>query len=328
MKYVEIVADPSSSATIVKVAEKAKAQDVRLAAISEDGLRQMRLLVSDDNVQLTLDLLQNILGAQPSARIAVLPVETFLPKPDDEKRKQEDSATAAREALYESVEKSAQLTLDYLVLIVLSTIVAAVGLVESNVAVLIGAMVIAPLLGPNLALSLGTALGDLSLMRQAAKTLAVGIALAVLLSAGMGMIWEEGATSPELLARTEAGLDSVALALASGAAAALSMTTGLSSVLVGVMVAVALLPPAATMGFLLGAGLPEAAIGAGLLLGVNIVSVNLSSKVVFFLKSIRPRTWLEKEKARKAMAIYIIVWIATLLIMISFIYAKKRVMIS
>jgi len=54
----------------------------------------------------------------------------------------------------------------------------------------------------------------------------------------IGFVWPTETFSPELISRTEVGLDSVALALASGAAAALSLTTGLSSVLVGVMVAV------------------------------------------------------------------------------------------
>ena len=72
------------------------------------------------------------------------------------------------------------------------------------------------------------------------------------------------------------GLDSIALALASGAAAVLSLTTGLSSVLVGVMVAVALLPPTATLGIMLGAGHAQLAIGAAILLAVNINLVSFS----------------------------------------------------
>ncbi len=105
---------------------------------------------------------------------------------------------------------------------------AAIGLIENNVAVLIGAMVIAPLLAPNLALSLGTALGDMPLMRKSVQTLLAGILLAVSLSAGLGLLWPTDLASHELMSRTEAGLDSVALALASGAAAALSLTTGAS----------------------------------------------------------------------------------------------------
>jgi len=325
MKYVEVVANAGSSDTVFAIAEKVKARDLRLGAVGEDGMQQMRLLVADDKLQLLLDALQNVLGAQPTARILVLAVEASLPKQDEEKRKNEDSATAAREALYDGAKKGAHLDFNYILLIILSTLVAAIGLIEDNVAVIIGAMVIAPLLAPNLALSVGTALGDTPLVRKSAQTLLVGILLAVALSAGLGVFWPSELTSNELMSRTEAGLDSVALALASGAAAALSLTTGLSSVLVGVMVAVALLPPAATVGLMLGSGSIDLAIGAILLLSINIVCVNLASKIVFFAKNIRPRTWLEKEKAKGAMVTYILGWIVTLLILILVIYARRSI---
>jgi len=120
-----------------------------------------------------------------------------------------------------------------------------------------------------------------------------------------------------------AGWDSIALALASGAAAALSLSTGLSSILVGVMVAVALLPPAATLGLMLGQGHTQLAIGAGLLLAVNVVCVNLASKLVFIAKGINPRTWLEKEKAKRAMVVYVLGWITTLIVLMVIIYVRR-----
>jgi uncharacterized hydrophobic protein (TIGR00341 family) len=185
-------------------------------------------------------------------------------------------------------------------------------------------MVIAPLLGPNLALGLGTALGDLQLMRKAFLTTIAGISLAIALSVLIGLAWPFQLTSHELISRTDAGLDSVALALASGAAAALSITTGLSTVLVGVMVAVALLPPAATLGLMLGHGQLSLAGGAGLLLAINLVCVNLTTKVVFLLKGIRPRTWWEKEKAHRAMTIYLAVWALTLIILLFALYVRAQ----
>jgi len=148
------------------------------------------------------------------------------------------------------------------------------------------------------------------------------------LSAGLAMLWPYDLTSHELLSRTEAGMDSVALALASGTAAALSLTTGLSSILVGVMVAVALLPPATALGLMLGDGDIGLAIGAGLLLAVNIVCVNLASKIVFFVKGIRPRTWLEKEKAKRAMVVYVLGWLVTLVILMIVIYMRRSLTIS
>ena len=323
MKYVEIIADAGSLDTVSAIAEKVSAVDFRLGIAEEDGMQQMRMLVSDDNLKKALDTLQTVLGAQPTARIVVLNVETMLPKPAKEESKKEDAATAVRELLYKEVEKGARLDLNFVLLVILSTVVAAIGLIEDNIAVVIGAMVIAPLLGPNLALSLGTALGDLALMRKSAQTLFVGIALAVVLSAFFGMLWPSDLTSHELLSRTHVALDSMLLALASGAAAALSLTTGLSGVLVGVMVAVALLPPAATLGIMLGDGNPSLAISAGLLLAINIVCVNLASKLVFYFKGISPRTWLEKEKAKRAMYRYVLGWIITLLILLLLIYLRS-----
>ncbi len=116
----------------------------------------------------------------------------------------------------------------------------------------------------------------------------------------------------------------MALALASGAAAVLSLSTGLPSVLVGVMVAVALLPPTATMGLMLGAGKFKLAVGAGLLLAVNVVSVNLSAKVTFLARGIKPRTGLEKQKARQSMTAYIIFWLVTLGVLIFAIFMMHR----
>jgi len=322
MKYVEIVANAGSVDTIMAIAEKAKAHDFRVGVPSGNKMLQMRMLVDDNALQLALDTLQHILGAQPSARIVVMPVETFLPKPEAEDKRRKDSAAVARESLYDDVEKGARLDANFLVLVGLSTIVAAIGLIENNVAVVIGAMVIAPLLGPNLALSLGTALGDAALMRKSTETFAAGILLALAMSIVVGVAWPGKLDSHELIIRTDASLDSIALALASGAAATLSLTTGLSSVLVGVMVAVALLPPTVTLGIMLGSGDVHAAIGAGLLLAINIVCVNLSSKILFYVKGVRPRTWFEKEKARHAITRYIVGWLITLAALLVFIYVR------
>ena len=324
MKYIEIVAGPGSADTLKAIAEKVKALDFRPGVVNDDGMQSMRLLVDDQRVQKTLDAVQGVLGSQPNAHIVVLAVEAVLPSPaaEDEKPSAK-AAPTARELLYENLSKGARLDADYLLLVFLSTVVAGIGLLEDNVAVVIGAMVIAPLLSPNLALSLGTTLGDPVLTRKSALTLLTGIALALLLSVLLGLFWNAGLDSAELQARTEAGLDSVALALASGAAAALSLTSGLSSVLVGVMVAVALLPPAATLGIMLGAGQADAALGATLLLAINIVCVNLSSKIVFHVRGISPRTWPEKEKARTSKTLYILAWLVSLLILVLASYARR-----
>lgn len=322
MKYIEIITDAGHTDTIAAIAEKNGVDEYWSAKIDDKNLQQSRLLVSNDKLQGLLDTLQSALGTQQNTRILVLPVEVSLPRQEDDKAKEESKAISARETLLEDAKKNTRLDLNYFILVGLSTVVATIGLIEDNVTIVIGAMVIAPLLGPNLALSLGTALGNITLVKKSIFTLLSGIVAAVGLATIIGSFWTSSIESSELMARTVVGLDSAVLALASGAAAALSITTGLSSVLVGVMVAVALLPPATALGIMLGQAKFGLAIDAGLLLAINIVCVNLSSKIVFFMKGIRPRTSSEKAKASRVMMVYILGWLIALIILMLAIYAE------
>jgi uncharacterized membrane protein len=93
------------------------------------------------------------------------------------------------------------------------------------------------------------------------------------------------------------------------------------------MVAVALLPPAAVLGIMLGHGEADLAIGAGLLLAINVVCVNLASNIVFFIKGIGPRTWWEKEKAKRAMSIYVLVWLISVIILLCLIFVRQMLVV-
>ncbi len=322
MKIIEVVADESYLDSMKNIAEQNEALDFWTVSGEDEARRVVRILVKPEQRQAILDALQGMLAGSSSARVVVIPVEVTLPREEEKEEETETKSTTetTREELYNSIEKNARLNRTYLLLVLLSTVVVAIGLLEDNVAVVIGAMVIAPLLGPNLAMALGTALGDTDLMWKAFKTGAAGMGLALILSILIGIFWPLNVESRELLMRTHVGFDSAALALASGAAAVLSLTSGAPSVLVGVMVAVALLPPAATMGLMLGAGQTELAYGAAFLLAVNVVAVNLAAKLGFLIQGIKPRTWLEKEKAHQSMVSYTIIWVITLAVLLLVIY--------
>jgi uncharacterized hydrophobic protein (TIGR00341 family) len=319
MKYIEVIVSAKSFESVQQIAETIEAKDLHSDPEDENGMQQFRMIISDDTLQKTLDSFSKMINTQPNAKVVVMPIEAYLPQPDEEEQEKK-KATAARETIYEQVEKNAHINIDFIVLVTLSTIVATIGLIENNIAVVIGAMVIAPLLGPNIALSFATALGDIKLMVASAKTIVLGVSIAIVLPYIMAHILSIPLAGHEVLMRTHVGFDSVVLALASGAAAALSITTGLSGVLVGVMVAVALLPPATVFGLMLGDERFDLAFNAGILLAINIVSINLSSKIVFLLKGITPRTWFEKEKAKHAMEWYISIWIITLIVLMFLIY--------
>ncbi len=231
---------------------------------------------------------------------------------------------STREEILAQVEKDAQLNDNFILLVILSAIVAAIGLLENNLAVIVGAMVIAPLLGPNIAFSLGASLDEKKLVIESLKTLFIGISVALLFSIGIGLLWPGNFDSVELMSRTDVAYSGTAIALASGAAASLSLVSGTSSVLVGVMVAVALMPPAVTIGLMLSIAAYNHALGAALLLAVNIVCINLSSNLVFLFRGIKPGTWLEAHKAKQSRLLYIGVWFILLALLFIVIYLRHK----
>lgn len=317
MRVIEVITDCGHADTIKSIAEQQEL-DAWVVPTQDEQRCITRLLVRPDKQQAVLDSLQGALDKLDFFRILLIPLEGALPRPTKEEQDEvkRRAITLSREELYQEISSASEINSSFLYMVVLSTIVAAIGLLEDNLAVIIGAMVIAPLLGPNIALSFATALGDRDLAWSALKTNLTGLGLALIIAMPIGFFWPYSLDTEELISRTDVGVDGIVLALASGAAAVLSLASGWSASLVGVMVAVALLPPTATLGLMLGAGQFQNALGAGLLLAVNVVCVNLSGKLVFLFKGIKPRTWLEKRKARQSMTTYVIFWLVVLVVLI------------
>jgi uncharacterized hydrophobic protein (TIGR00341 family) len=329
MRIIEVIADCGHSDTLKGIAEQYEILECwTLSTVDEDDIRcSTRMLVAPEKQQKVIDAIQQVLEKSENARIVILPVEATLPYPEvDEEYKKQRAKTRSREELYSNIVAGSTLDSNFVYMVILSTIVAAIGLLEDNVAVVIGAMVIAPLLGPNIALAFATSLGDTRLIWKAFKTNFSGLSIALFLSIFVGFIWPLNFESRELMMRTDVDIDGVVLALASGAAAVLSLTSSWINSLVGVMVAVALLPPTAALGLMLGSGHYQEAIGAALLLAVNVVCVNLSAKLSFLAKGIRPRTWLEKEKARQSITAYMLFWIIVLSILLGAIKLRETLM--
>jgi uncharacterized hydrophobic protein (TIGR00341 family) len=316
-KIIEVTAQKGNADTIVAIAEQAGAVDWQVIDLGSERDCVRIVVAGSSNRQQMIDRIEKILASSHAWRLLILPVDGMLPPPEadeaEDTQARAQAITASREELFASIAGGAEINSTFVLLVALSTVVAGIGLVTDNVAVIIGAMVIAPLLGPNLAFAFGSALGDGVLMGRALKANACGLGLAVALCAAFAALAGVEAGTREIDTRTSVGFDGVLLALASGAAAALSLTTGLSSTLVGVMVAVALLPPAATLGLMAGAGHLEDALGAAMLLGVNIASVNLAAQIVFVARGMRPNRWLERKSARQSTALSALIWAALLL---------------
>ena len=202
-------------------------------------------------------------------------------------------------------------------MIILSAIVATVGFIKDSEAVVIGAMVISPMIGPVIAIAFASILGDYKRLWKAFLTSILGFAIVIIISIGLDMMLDIGSMKTnQYWDRTEVNVSDIFLVIASGAAGSLVFLNRLSGNLVGVMVAVALLPPTVALGISLGEGMWTDAFGAFLLLILNISSILLSAVTIFAIAGIRPVRWEEVQKANVSRPLSI-VFISILVIVLA-----------
>lgn len=201
-------------------------------------------------------------------------------------------------------------------LIALSCVVAANGLIRNSAAMVIGAMVIAPILGPNVGLALATTLGDKVLLKISLKSIFYGFSLGLGLSILMGLIIDVNPEVFQISSRTHVSYADIAL----GLAGCLSFTRGISAAVIGVMVAVALLPPMVATGLLLGSGMYELAYGAGLLTLTYIICINLAGILTFLLQGIKPHSFTEQREGEELSRWAIFIWVSLLVVLSVIIY--------
>ena len=194
-----------------------------------------------------------------------------------------------RVRVYSDLRRSARSDRDFLTLTVLSTTIAALGLLLNSAAVVIGAMLVAPFMSPLIALGLAIVYGDPRFMRVGVSAIVRGTLVAYPIGILLGVLVPQVDLGGEVLARTEpSGLDLI-VALLSGAAGAYAYARrNLSAALPGVAIAAALVPPLAASAIALGSGEYEAATGAGLLYAMNVTAISAAAAVVFLWFGFRP----------------------------------------
>lgn len=300
----------------------------------DDDQRVDRVLMDVEETEAFLDWADQKISSE--YRVVLQSVEATLPRPEVEEEaddaepdaeaeaKQDDVSVGriSRVELYEYIRDEINVSGVYYALVALSMVVATGGMLRDQTAVVIGAMMIAPLLGPSLALALSTTLGDLPLLGRALWANASGMALALAGALAAGVVFPVDPATSEIAGRTVIGIADVALAASSGAAGALSVTRDKAMGLVGVMVAVALLPPLVAFGLLLGGGHLAPALDAGLLTLTNVVALNLAAVCTFLVLGVRPRDWRDVAQARTSVRIALALWGGVLAVLLALLWFK------
>lgn len=198
LRLIEVVVPDEDLSGLAELLEKQDVADIWVDTSGNSG--SARILVPADRSETVMDFLQQRYGYHPRFRLLLLPIEATLPRLTEEKPAaspvspppKEEGETKrpkriSREELYQDIAGGMGISTTYILTLLLSTLVAAIGLMRGHVAVVIGAMVIAPLLRPNMGLALAATLGDISLAAKSMKALLLGFVLTAGLSVLLGL---------------------------------------------------------------------------------------------------------------------------------------------
>jgi uncharacterized hydrophobic protein (TIGR00341 family) len=228
---------------------------------------------------------------------------TISPVADDLQRKAREGTPSLGplEAIVQPLQKYLKPSIDVVVMVVIATVVALAGLFLDNVAVVIGAMLISPLLGPLNAVTVHAVLGNVKNAIRAEASLfalvfiAIGIAAAITY---LALAFIPLGLTGQILQRTNVTVLDFVVALLLGVAGGLALLSKLPEILVGVAVAVAFIPPATVAGISVALGRSDLFVGAFLLTMSNLFGLIVGEMVTVRAKGLSPRSYFESRKAR------------------------------
>jgi uncharacterized hydrophobic protein (TIGR00271 family) len=193
-----------------------------------------------------------------------------------------------RVALAERVNRATPAGVDFVMMMTLASVLASLGLMQGATAVVIGAMLVAPLMGPLLGAGLAVVQGNLKLFRDASVAIGIGVGIGLVVSLILGLLNPGFEPSLEIEARGNPDLLDLGIAFASGMVAAYAQgRPNVASTLAGVAIAAALIPPLAVVGLAITAELPVIAGNAAILLVTNLVAITLGAGLVFRMLGVR-----------------------------------------
>jgi len=201
--------------------------------------------------------------------------------------------------LFDRLQVGARWNVDFMMMMCLSTAIASLGLIQNSTAVVIGAMVVAPLMTPLIGAGLALVQGNTIFFRDSIKAMGFGIGAALLISLFLGFLVPMEELTPELLARGAPTIIDLGVAFLSGAAAAYAVARpSLLGALAGVAIAAALVPPLATVGISLAEGAWKVSEGAAILFATNLVAIILGAAFIYH------RLGIQGSRLRKGLPLW------------------------
>ncbi len=330
MRLIQTLVPDGKHDTVVDILEAEEIDFAMSEETSNSGYSDIVYIPTDaDGVEEIVDQLRDV-GVEREGYMVVTDVEAIVSEQFEEKQagagvENGEDERISRDELRTKAQNLSRSTPNYLALTFISAIVATAGLLEDSAAVVVGSMVIAPLIGPAMASCVGTVINDDDLFWDGIRSQAIGVGFAVVSATVFAVVYRftigpglELLLIQQIAERAHPGLLALAIALGAGTAGALALTSGADEALVGVMIAVALMPPAASVGLGIAYVEPALAFGAGVLVLVNLLSINVAGIVTIWIKRYKPSHWYDAQRARRITAERLVVFGLAVIVLTSF----------
>ncbi len=307
MKRINVTVTTDQSEDVREIFEKLKLPVVASAGTQDDiTVSNFSALIPDELVDNSIEELTKKIDLRIKENvISVYDVESFVSTALDkinEKAAKEKSKKNPLERLISQTDKHVRLNKDTLAMALFATLVAFAGLVLDNVAIVIGAMLLSPLLGPLNAFAVNTNLGRLRKVAVSQLSILGLLGAIITLSAVTTFLVSQFVsvplTSGQIILRMHASFPDIGIALVIGLAGGLALFVALPELLVGVAIAVALVPPATVAG--IGLALEDFGLFAGALTltFVYLIGLELGSSVMLRIRGVTPRHYYKKGEVR------------------------------
>lgn len=314
MKQIQVTVPAGDGNELVKSLDEVISPS-QITHVKGSDFSLILITVSPNRTGFVLDHLIDLGIGRVKGRISITDVEATIPR--IRPRKQDRFLRRISiEELEENVSSLTKMNFNFISWTILSSILAALGLVGDDNVTLIASMIIAPLMGPLVALAFGAVTSNQKILREGVITSSVGILITITIGIIIGSFYRFTLSEPStfIIARGEPNVVNLVIAIASGLTAGICFVSGTSLALVGVAAAAALLPVSVNIGIALVLAEWQIALGSLVLFITNVICVILGCMVVFWIRKVEPPQAVKKVKARRTLRNQIIAFVLVLLV--------------
>jgi len=314
MKQIQVTVPTEEGPEIIKSLDEVVSPS-QLSLIHGEETSVILITVSPTRTGFVLDHLGNLGIGRIKGRISITNVDATIPR--TRPRKQDKFLhRISIEEMEESVANLAKMDRYFLVWTFLSSILAAIGLINDDYVTLIASMIISPLMGPIIGIAFGAVTNNEKILKEGLFAESMGILMTVFIGFIVGLIYRLSQDEPStfIITRGEPNIVNLLIAIVSGIAAGMCFVSGTSLALVGVAAAAALLPVSVNLGIAIGLFEWQIVLGSLVLFVTNVASVHLGCMLVFRIMKVEPPQEVKKIKAKRSLRNQITAWTIILLV--------------